>query len=312
MALCVVTIHCNIVNHIPNEILSRFAGAIIYTAVPIFYTVSALFLYRHLEFNEKGYVINKDKFLRKQNRYLLRIAKMYVTWMTLYFCMTHVNLFTPNIVILIKAYASEFFLWGSGYLWYLWGLLLIIPLISKILINRNRGIVLVVLSFLAMCLFRLYSHFGSVSEPSWWQRPLVYMWQGHIVNIYAVCYSFAFITVGAFMATNNWWKKLTNIQLLLILMLGILYACIDYGSVCIGYQPVALAAVALCLRWNIKRESFWFGKLRILSTYIYLTHIFVVLFLHTIGVPDGFNHWLISLIGSLVVSNIVIWAKESK
>lgn len=311
MALCVVTIHCSTVEIIPIEPIRRLGIAIIRSAVPFFFATSAFLLYRHLEFDDHGKVKNKGAFIQRQWRYLQHILGLYVTWLTLYFCMTHNDTFHLGITEIVKAYTNEFFLWGSGYLWYLWGLLLVVPIITKLLTRRNRAWLLVVVGFALMCIFRLYSHFGSVSNPTWWQRPLCFVWQEHIVNVYGFCYAWAYISVGAFMATTSQWKCLKTKYMYIMLVAGLLYACVDLGEVCIGLQPVAFATVALCMRWDIKQESSWFKRLRELSTYIYLGHVFIVEFSHAIGFNDvNVQQWIFSLAGSIILASLVIWTKK--
>lgn len=311
MALCVVTIHCATVDAIPVDILRQLGTAVISLAVPFFFVTSAFLLYRHMAFDEEGRLSNKEEFHQKQRHYLLHIAKMFLTWMTLYFCMTQNETFLQGPLEVAKAYIGQAVLWGSGYMWYLWGLLLVIPLISKLLSNVNRG-GLVFIGFVLTCIFRFYSHYGSVEEPNWWQQPLVYLWQGHVVNINGFCYAWAYISVGAFMATTSRWKKLSNMQLGCIFAVSFLYSWfIDNGVVCVGLQPAAFALVALCMRWNIQRESPWFGRLRQLSTYVYLTHVFVIMFAyHTFGLSySSLAQWLFCLVGSVVVAQVVIWTK---
>lgn len=312
MALCVVTIHCATVDAIPIDILRRLGTAIIRLAVPFFFVTSAFLLYRHMEFDEGGRLSNKEEFREKQRRYLSRIAKMFLTWATLYFCATQSETFSQGPMEVAKSYFCQTALWGSGYMWYLWGLLLVIPIISKLLAYRKRGKYLVLIGFMLMCLFRLYSHYGSVEEPNWWQQPLVYLWQGHVVNINGFCYAWAYISVGAFMGTTSQWKKLTNKQLGCIFAFSFLYSWfIDNGEVCVGLQPAAFALVAFCMRWNIRQESPWFGRLRQLSTYVYLTHVFVIMFAyHTLGLSySSLAQWLFCLVGSVVVAQVVIWTK---
>lgn len=262
MALFVVTIHCNIINSIDNEFFNRICTSIIYSAVPFFYVTSAYLLFRHINL--------KRDFKNKFKKYYIHIAKMYIFWFVLY-NLNKVNhiLTNENITETLTNVVNNFFFLGNGHLWYLWGLLLILPLIYKLFLSINSSII-VIIGFGLTCMFRLYSHYGSVEYPVWWQEPLVYMWQGHFFNVFGVCYAFAYIAIGLFMATTKKWKNLSTNNLLIILAIGFTYCCIDTDAVSIGYQPVAFAIVALCLKWQIASKSLYFDYCRNISTYIYI------------------------------------------
>lgn len=101
MALCVVTIHCATVDGIENYALQCIASSFIALAVPFFYVTSAFLLFRHMRFDAYGRLSNKEEFRLKQRRYLTHIAKMFLTWMTLYFCMTQYETFSQGPVEVI-------------------------------------------------------------------------------------------------------------------------------------------------------------------------------------------------------------------
>lgn len=102
------------------------------------------------------------------------------------------------------------------------------------------------------------------------------------------------------MAISEQWKKLSNIHLYFILIAGLIISCIDIGSVSIGYQPVAFALVALCLRWDVNSESFFLKYCRDVSTYIYLTHILIISLSKKIS-----NDYIIKWIFTLFISTII-------
>lgn len=130
------------------------------------------------------------------------------------------------------------------------------------------------------------------------------MWQGHFFNVFGVCYAFAYIAIGLFMATTKKWKNLSTNNLLIILAIGFTYCCIDTGAVSIGYQPVAFAIVALCLKWQIASKSLYFDYCRNISTYIYLVHPFGILLASIIG-NHSIEIWLYSLLISLIIAILI-------
>lgn len=308
MALFVVTIHCYIINEIQIDWLKRICTSIIYSAVPFFYVTSSYLLFRHIQYNGNQ-IINQSIFKSKLNKYWHHIAKMYILWFVIYHIMDIKGLFVHPLESLTNM-VNSFFCWGCGHLWYLWGLLLILPVIYKAL-QHIKPSLLVIIGFGLICVFRLYSHFGSVENPTWWQSPLVYMWQGHIFNVFGICYAWAFISVGILMATTDKWQQLPNKYLYIILISSLTICCIDTGSVSIGYQPVAFALVALCLRWNINSESFFLTHCRDVSTYIYLLHILIISLSSTIT-DTPIIKWILTLIISSIIALIISIIKKKQ
>lgn len=307
MALFVVTIHCYIIDKIPIDCIKRICTSIIYTAVPFFYVTSSYLLFRHIQYNDNQEIINQSIFKSKLKKYWYHIAKMYILWFMIY----HIKDFKSLFIYPFKSLThigSDFLFWGCAHLWYLWGLLLILPIIYKVL-QHIKPSLLVIIGFGLICIFRLYSHFGSVENPTWWQIPLVYMWQGHVFNVFGICYAWAFISVGIFMATTDKWKQITNKYLYIILISSLIICCIDTRSVSIGYQPVAFALVALCLRWNINSESFFLTHCRDVSTYIYLIHMLIISLSSTIT-DNPMIKWILSLTISSIIALIISLIKK--
>jgi hypothetical protein len=308
MALFVVTIHCNIVNEIQINCLKLICTSIIYTAVPFFYVTSSYLLFRHIQYNQNQ-IINQEVFKSKLNKYWHHIAKMYVLWFIIYHIKDIKGLFIHPFESSISI-INNFLFWGCGHLWYLWGLLLVLPIIYATL-RYIKPLALVIIGFGLMCVFRLYSHFGSVDNPTWWQIPLVYMWQGHVFNVFGICYAWAYISVGLLMVTTETWKKLPKKYLFLLLIGGLFICSIDTKSVSIGYQPVAFALIALCLRWNIKSESFFLTHCRDVSTYIYLIHALIIS-ISCIITNTPITKWILSLTISSIIALLISIIKQKR
>nr|WP_287677750.1 acyltransferase family protein [Bacteroides sp.] len=296
-------------NKIEVDLLNRIATALIFTAVPFFYTISAYLLFRNLKFDNNGNIINQVEFKNKRWRYLLHILRLYALWFAIY---NYHNLYyvvvNQDINLLVKI-IKNFFLWGNGHLWYLWGLIIIVPVLSKLVFLKIKPIYLVIIGLGLTCIFRLYSHYGSVEDPSWWQKPLVYMWKGHIVNIFGLFYSFAYMTVGIFMALDNRWKSLSNRYVWIIFIIGIIFCCIDNGGVSIGYQPIAFSIAALCFKWNIKKDSVFIRYSRDLSTYIYLVHGFGITWAYKCC-NEPLYGWILSICFSSIMALAIIEIKK--
>lgn len=273
-----------------------------------FYVTSSYLLFRHIQYNENQ-TINQSIFKSKLNKYWYHIAKMYILWFIIYHIKDIKVLFIHPLESSISI-INNFLFWGCGHLWYLWGLLLVLPMIY-VALHYIKPLPIVIIGFGLTCVFRLYSHFGSVENPTWWQTPLVYMWQGHVFNVFGICYAWAYISVGLLMATTEKWKKLPNKFLFLLLTGGLFICSIDVGSVSIGYQPVAFALVTLCLRWNIKSESFFLTHCRDVSTYIYLIHALIISLSCTIT-NISITKWLLSLIISTIMALLISIIKKSQ
>lgn len=308
MALFVVTIHCYIVNEIQIDWLKQICTSIIYSAVPFFYVTSSYLLFRHIQY-KGNQIINQSAFKSKLNKYWRHIAKMYILWFIIYHIKDIKSLFIHPFESSISI-TKDLLFWGCGHLWYLWGLLLVLPIIY-VTLRYLKPLTIVIIGFGLICIFRLYSHFGSVENPMWWQTPLVYMWQGHVFNVFGICYAWAFISVGILMVTTEKWKQITNKYLYIILISSLIICCIDTGSVSIGYQPVAFVLVALCLRWNINSESFFLKHCRDVSTYIYLIHGFVISLSCTIT-DTPITKWILSLTISFIIALLISIIKKKQ
>lgn len=305
MSLCVVTIHCYIVEKIPIKILNNFLTCIIFMAVPFFYGTSGYLLYKDFNFDEDG------NFRMKLKKYILHIFSMYVIWFIIY---NVEDIYMCVVYLSAREFfdiAKRFFLWGNGHLWYLWAIIIILP-IMHILVKKVKPLYIVYIGFFLTCFFRFYSHYGSVEIPNWWQKPFVYLWQGKFLNIFGLCYSFAYISVGVYLALTDEWKKLSNKNLFGILLLFILLCCfIDNGAVSIFYQPIVFVLLVLCLRFEIESDNWFIRKARNYSTYIYLSHVYAIA-LSAYIFDMSVVVWIMSIVFSIVFSYIILKIKKLK
>lgn len=163
MALFVVTIHCYIIEKIQIDFLNRICTSIIYSAVPFFYTTSSYLLFRHIQYTNKR-IINQSIFTSVLNKYWYHIARMYTLWFIIYCIEDIKGLFIHPLESSMNI-INNFLFWGCGHLWYLWGILLVLPIIYRA-IHYTKPLTIVIIGFGLICIFRLYSHFGSVENPT--------------------------------------------------------------------------------------------------------------------------------------------------
>ena len=118
MALCVVTIHTYIVDSMESSLVQDILYSLIRSAVPFFFITSAYFV---MQRKEKGGII----------KYWKRIFQLYITWSVINFI--SVNLINHSLCVEnIPTYIYQIFFNGYSVLWYLWGILIALPLLIKI------------------------------------------------------------------------------------------------------------------------------------------------------------------------------------
>ena len=123
MALCVVTIHTYIVDSMKSSILQDFLYSFIRSAVPFFFITSAYFV---MQRNENGGIL----------KYWKRIFQLYLFWSVINFI--SVSLINRNLCVEnVQTCIYQILFNGYSVLWYLWGILVVLPLLYRI--KKNVG-----------------------------------------------------------------------------------------------------------------------------------------------------------------------------
>ena len=118
MALCVVTIHTYIVDSMESSLVQDILYSLIRSAVPFFFITSAYFV---MQRNEKDGIL----------KYWKRIFRLYLSWSVINFI--SVSLLSHSLCIEnVQTYIYQFFFNGYSVLWYLWGILIALPLFIKL------------------------------------------------------------------------------------------------------------------------------------------------------------------------------------
>lgn len=116
MALCVVTIHTYVVGS-ETTITNDLIHSLIRSAVPFFFMSSAFFVVGR---QDKGY----------ERKYLLRILQLYAVWGILTYILVSLMQHTltgENTVSTLYIFIFN----GYSVFWYLWGLLVAMPIVRK-------------------------------------------------------------------------------------------------------------------------------------------------------------------------------------
>lgn len=118
MALCVVTIHTFFVENMEPSIIRDLLHSLICSAVPFFFITSAYFV---MQRNENGGIL----------KYWKRIFQLYLSWSVINFI--SVSLINRNLCVEnVQTCIYQILFNGYSVLWYLWGILIALPLLIKL------------------------------------------------------------------------------------------------------------------------------------------------------------------------------------
>lgn len=122
MALCVVTIHTFFVETMEPTIFRDILHSLICSAVPFFFVTSAYFVMQRKD--------NADVY-----RYWKRILDLYLAWCVINFVGIHLQ---GRNLSMDSLRSSIYDMLTNGYsvLWYMWGILVVMPLLCKL---QNGG-----------------------------------------------------------------------------------------------------------------------------------------------------------------------------
>lgn len=125
MALFVVTIHTSLYETLPNSLFKDIIAVCLYCAVPFFFMVSAFFVVGSMN-NVQVY------------NYWKRILYLYIVWSLLNLFLTRILQHEP-ILSGIGSFSYRFVFCGYDHLWYLWRLLLVIPMLKMMIGGGKLG-----------------------------------------------------------------------------------------------------------------------------------------------------------------------------
>lgn len=138
MALFVVTIHTSLYETIQDSLFKDIVAVCLYSAVPFFFMVSAFFVVGSM---------NKEQVYK----YWRRILCLYFIWSLLNLFLTKI-LLQESILSGIGSFSYRFVFCGYDHLWYLWGLLLVIPLLKGLIMGGGKTMDIFNYCFLCLCI----------------------------------------------------------------------------------------------------------------------------------------------------------------
>lgn len=231
---------------------------------------------------------------------------MYVIWSIIYYASTSLVHRQINVETALDALKSFLFK-GYVHLWYVWGILLVMPVILFWVSKRKKPYVFICISVFAYFLLRGMSYYCYHPEMLNSQIISQYIPLATIKNVSISC---VYISIGAFHAI----KKIGRKQSLFILLLGVTLAIcgIDASSQDMAlYIPlISFGLFPIVKNSNIVSLKINFKLLRLMSTYIYLTHGVMISVIILFCKMPSFLNWATILLFSTAISSIIIGVKS--
>lgn len=297
MALCVVTIHTYIVDSMEPSIFQDILYSIIRSAVPFFFITSAYFV---MQRNEKDGIL----------KYWKRIFRLYLSWSVINFI--SVSLLSHSLCIEnVQTYIYQFFFNGYGVLWYLWGILIALPLLIK---QRNGGAkpwCFLVIAVFAYLFNRAYTHYGSMENPGTIWSWAVYLYQGNYFGITNLCFAITYFSIGSFFSMYKY-RQYTVISVALIILGSIMMHFETHKDVALGVPVIAFGLFPLIKEWQLNLSRVSFKWLRKMSTLIYFVHIIIITCIDQVYPGMDVIKWGVIIASCIFVSALLLALRKMK
>lgn len=263
MALFVVTIHTSLYETLPSSLFKDLMAVCLYCTVPFFFMVSAFFVVGSM---------NKVQVYS----YWKRILYLYFVWSLLNLFLTRIFQHEP-ILSGIGSFSYRFVFCGYDHLWYLWGLLLVIPMLKMLIGGGKKTWQFIVIAICAFVFNRFYTHFGSMDNPSiyWqWCKPI---YQYKLFGVTHLCMALTYLSLGAFWKTTNFCLK--SWQSFMLLLIGFCVVHFEsHKEVSIGIPIISFVLFPSILKIKVSASWISFKWIRKMSTLIYFVHVIVIVF----------------------------------
>lgn len=297
MAVAVVAIHTNPIVSWTNQAAIKIVVMIEEWAVPFFFVASGFFLFNAIK-------IPYSQGIKRIDKYIFKILKMYCAWTLISLPLTLYGYFTSGngIISCILSYFKYFLfvgkLYNSYHLWYLLALLYAL-IVIRIMIKKGFGPTTIacfslVVFLLAQTMSVLMEHINALEGIV---RKFVSLYQ-YVFNNGGIFTGTIYVSAGMLIACYrlriNRWLGLAALVALNVLKLFI-------GSIAAGLLMPVEAAVLFMLLLEIKLSDHkgW-EKCRKASTVIYLSHLifFSIYTFIIIKTPNklGFDSFIVTLL----------------
>jgi len=297
MALLVVDIHSVPLRHLWPDVDFVVTEGFARIAVPYFFIASSYYLFRNMKSGiDFGLV----------RRFWMRILKLYAVWTVLCLPLIMILAFEDSggsIWLAIRSILHRFLVNGSMYhLWFLYALLLVVPLVAYLLQRgwRFRSIFLLGGAFYSIAWLGSSGHWiYQALVPAGSSMQLFFAWLQDVFLEFrnGLTVGVLFVAIGAYLAlrvpeeSHRWSLRSTSWKLAILFLLFFLELFITYIHRYPGFTPEyyvvfpPLAAVLFLLTRKIRlAPSPLWRFLRKMSTFLYCAHVWLPFFAVWIGV----------------------------
>lgn len=306
MAVAVVAIHTNPIVNWTNQTAIRIVVMIEGWAVPFFFTASGFFLFYTMK---EPYT----KEIKRIDRYLFKIIKMYCAWTLISFPLTLYGYFISEngIISCVLSYVKYFLfvgkLYNSYHLWYLLSLIYALIAIRFMVKKKIKPVTIAIIAagvhLFSECMLVLMENPDMTGKAV---RKFVSFYQ-YVFNNGGIFSGMVYVSAGMLIAALrlriNKWIGITAIVMLMVAKL-FFEAGTVYGVVVRLLMPFEAALLFMTLLdIRLPNHEIW-EKCRKISTVIYLSHLifFSIYTFLIIKNPNklGLDSFLVTLILSLV------------
>lgn len=243
--------------------------------------------------------------------YLPRIFKLYAVWAIILFvsdCLFSGACTCEKVGNMLYSFVFR----GYSVLWYLWGLLVVLPILKFLSrIGRKHAWILIVLGFGAYLFNKAYTHYGSMDAPGFPWQWSVWLYDGNYFGVTNFCLAFTFLAFGSYFAITE--RKLKVWQCLLLILIGAIEMHFEtYKGVALGKPLIAIGIFQWVKNWNLRIPVDVAKWLRHASTLVYFLHIIVI---SAVGLfMDGMNwvKWGVIVACTVAISALLLWLRRYK
>ncbi|MCH5279924.1 MAG: acyltransferase family protein [Lachnospiraceae bacterium] len=280
MAFAVVAIHTQPLINCTNKYINEIFNLFVSMAVPFFFLSSGYLLAVKLQYPYQG----KDD-IDKIKKYLIRILKLYLLWMAIYFpiALGHYIISKTSIITSALSTIRGLIFVGEQYnawpLWYLlstvYALILIILLLQLKLTPKNILGVSLLISVISFGL-DLIMGFDEPAQPI---LRLLFLLVKYSIGNGRILSGAIYIPAGMYLAH----KKIPNPVNFLLLVGGFTLNFFTNNSFVSSYLLIVTSIGLFGIIQNIKlKDSSIYPQLRSMSTIIYLIHMYIFTFYYII------------------------------
>ena len=307
-AIVVIAIHTHPFYNYPCIESSRLYGMICEGAVPFFFVCSGFFLGLKI-YKQPSVSDQPENIYTTEKAYLLRIAKLYLTWTMIYLPLAIYGFHLENYTWLHSAivYVKQIILVGENYCsWPLWYLLSTVYCALFLLLFHKKSIkTILLIGALIFIAGELVTYHINHHEEG-----LITLIIGKTIGTGRLCKSFLYIPLGILFSRLN--LKISPVILIASLIASYV-AFFFAGELLRSFVLIAFVTSLFLLVVNLRSSEKIYFILRKLSTYIYLTHMWVffgITFVLYNELYYGLDVFFYTLAGSLALSLLIVKLKE--